>query len=335
MFRSATVKLTLSYLAIIMALCLMFSGAIYQSASQELQSNLTRQSQRFLDRYPDFDFDRVLSPETVYENSRHQIILSLVYLNIGVLIFAGFASYALARWTLRPIEEAHEQQKRFTSDVSHELRTPLTALKMTTEVALLDNASKAPSLRQTLESNLVEIVKIETLINNLLKLTRLEAEEIRDQFTAVPLKTCVDEACSGIQDLATKKVISVESRVSDTLLVLGDKASLVQLFTVFLDNALKYSPAESTVTIGAKARSGTVAVTITDQGIGIAEADIPNVFNRFYQADTARTRSDTQGFGLGLSIAKMIADLHNGSLEVQSKPGKGTTITVVLPAAKA
>src|SRR5206468_328883 len=98
---------------------------------------------------------------------------------------SGFASYGLARRTLRPIEESHEQQKRFTADVSHELRTPLTALKMSSEVALMDAAASKPALREALQSNLEEADKLELLINNLLRLTRLEATELQQTFSDI------------------------------------------------------------------------------------------------------------------------------------------------------
>lgn len=335
MFRSATVKLTLSYLAIIMALCLMFSGAIYQSATNELRHNIDRQAQRLNDQFPDLNFYPMINPQRVYDESRHRLILSLVYLNLAVLIAAGFASYALARWTLRPIEAAHEQQKRFTADVSHELRTPLTALRMTTEVALMDGSASKTELRKTLESNLSDAAKLEMLVNNLLRLTKLEASELQQQFNTVQISEVVDEAIAGLLDKATSKQIKIDSKLAKSLSVSGDHASLVQLLTIFIDNAIKYSPPKTSVIVKGSRDQRNIKLTVTDQGMGIPAADQPRIFDRFYRADLARTSSDEAGFGLGLSIAKMISVIHHGELKIDSTEGQGTTVQILLPSAKA
>jgi signal transduction histidine kinase len=279
MFKSATVKLTLSYLGIIALLCLMFSGTIYHFATNELHSSLDRQTQRLSTDFPGFNFNPALHPDVDYQTASHRIVLNLVYFNVIVLIAAGFASYALARWTLRPIQTSHEQQKRFTADVSHELRTPLTALKMTTEVALMDKAASKPALRQALTSALEDAGKLEQLVNNLLRLTRLEASELQGQFTAVDLAGVASSAIAASKDQAAAKNIKLVSRLEAGQMLSGDTASLEQ------------------------------------------------------RADQARTSEASGGFGLGLSIARMITELHQGHLQVTSQAGKGTTITLDLPRA--
>ena len=335
LFSSATLKLTLSYLGIMAAICLMFSAAIYHFAGDELQHSLYRQSQRISNEFPGFDFDPALRPARDFNEGSHHILLNLLYFNIAVLIMAGFASYGLARWTLRPIQESHEQQERFTADVSHELRTPLTSLKTTSEVALLDSAASKMSLKKALESNLEDATKLELLVNNLLRLTRLEATELQQHFTSVNLSAVADHAVSGLRDAAAAKSIAIVNTVPKQITALGDQPSLEQLLTILIDNAVKYSAPGGSVELSAEKVDNKAIITLVDHGAGIAKADLLHVFERFYRADSARSGGEHAGFGLGLSIAKHIADVHNGRLQLTSQPGVGTTAHLELPAAKA
>lgn len=336
MFKSAIVKLTLSYLAIITLLCVMFSGTIYHFATNELQHGLDRQTERITNDFPGFDFDQALHPNIDYQASSHRILLNLIYFNIIVLVAAGFASYALARWTLKPIQASHEQQKRFTADVSHELRTPLTALKMTTEVALMDKTADKKELREALTSNLEDAEKLEMMVNSLLRLTRLEASELQGQFTSVDLSKAAASAVTECTERAAARKISIVTEGGDKAQsVNGDAASLSQLITILLDNAIKYSPDGSSVTLRLSSDQHRVNLQVIDNGIGIPPTDLPHIFDRFYRADLARTGEDGGGFGLGLSIAKMITELHHGQLHVTSQVGQGTNIALDLPSAQA
>jgi signal transduction histidine kinase len=334
-FEAATLKLTGYYLLIIMLVCLVFSVAVYHFADRGLRYSLSQQSQRIADEYPGFDFTRALHSQRDYEAGAHRILINLLYFNIVVLGVAGVASYGLAKRTLSPIRESHEQQQRFTADVSHELRTPLTALTMASEVALLDKAASKATLRAALEDNLVEAKKLDELISNLLRLTRLEVAELQASFDTVPLSTVLASIIDMETARAKKQKIRIENAIEADLAVQGDTASLTQLFTILLDNALKYSPADSTIRITSQKTDKEAGITIADEGMGIAEADLPHIFERFYRADSARTRSETSGYGLGLSIAKLIADAHDGIIRITSTPKKGTTVQVLLPRQKA
>lgn len=332
MFRSATFKLTLWYMAIIVAISLAFSAVVYHFAVRELTAGLTTQTQRWYDEFPGLDpEDQYLNATGALSTGKHHILVNLFEFNILVLIAAGFASYLLARRTLEPIEAAHEQQKRFTADVSHELRTPLTALKMESEIALMNDQSTKADFRSALSSNLEEANKMDTLINNLLRLTRLEAGQSQYNFTSLSVKALVDKALDHVRKQADAKYITLTSTAKKYTLA-GDEDSLVQLLVILLDNAIKYSSAHSTIHIDTSRHDKQVRITVRDEGQGIAPEALPNVFDRFYREDTARTNGATQGYGLGLSIAKNISDIHGGSITLTSKVGKGTTATVELPA---
>ncbi len=331
MFRSATFKLTMWYLAIVMAISLIFSTVLYGVATGELDRSLHLEGRRISSQYPVFQNDPMLHAATDYSSSADRILWRLVGLNIAVLVAAGLASYWLARRTLEPIEEAHEQQKRFTADVSHELRTPLTALRMESEVALLNTKNGKQELRQTLASNLEEVGKLEELINNLLRLTRLEADELEQQFSTFESKTIADEAATQSKGRAQERKIKLDTKVQAARLN-GDQASLSQLLVILLDNAIKYSPSGAAVHLVGKSEKGRFVFRIEDEGAGIDKETLEHVFDRFYRGkDASRNKSSAEGFGLGLSIAKMIADLHKGEITITSQPKHGTTVVVSLP----
>jgi two-component system sensor histidine kinase CiaH len=331
MFRSATFKLTMWYLAIVMAISLAFSIVVYRIATDGLIMGLHHQTERLFNDFPVFHGDSYLRPGNDVAVGTHHILWQLIYFNFLVLVLAGVASYFLARHTLEPIQAAHERQKRFTADVSHELRTPLTALKMESEVALMDPGAPKADLRQALASNLEEANKMTLLINNLLKLTRLDDTQAQAEFKQIRSRDIVDAAYEQVATAANAKPVTIE-KTGDDVNLQGDHDSLVQLLVILLDNAIKYSDPNGKITLSSDAIDNAVRFTIHDQGQGIPKADLPHVFDRFYRSDTSRTRAGSEGFGLGLSIAKLISDRHNGTITLTSRHGHGTTATVSLPA---
>jgi signal transduction histidine kinase len=140
----------------------------------------------------------------------------------------------------------------------------------------------------------------------------------------------MDDAIKAVHKAAKQKDISIKNEMTDQF-VKGNEISLVRLFVILLDNAIKYSPEKSAVTITEKKTDGYIKVRVTDQGIGIDEKDIPKVFHRFYRSNSARSKTQASGYGLGLSIAKKIVDNHDGSIKVESEKDKGTTFIVTLP----
>jgi two-component system sensor histidine kinase CiaH len=333
MFRSAVFKLTAMYLTIVMAITIGFSVILYKVAVQELQTGFNNQYVRWLTEYKPYGLRQPGNPAAELTTRAHHIYLQIVYLNILVLIATGIASYLLAKRTLRPIEQAHEQQKRFTADVSHELRTPLTALKMDTEVTLLDKKAPAALLRHTLEGNLDEARRMESLVNNLLQLAILEASELRTDFERVNIRQVAEAAVEMVQKLAETKHITISSTLEEGEAI-GNPESLTQLALILLENAVKYSPPDSIVNVRSRRKSGFIELAVEDTGPGIPADALPHVFDRFYRADSARSgQQQARGFGLGLSLAKLIADLHNAEIVLTSATGKGTQALVRLPAA--
>lgn len=331
MFKKAYIQLTLWYLAIVMTISIMFSFALFNVVSSELSDGLKRESARIYNQYPIFHNESILHPNQDLKYEEHVIILRLISFNIIVLVSAGFASYFLARKTLYPIEEAHHQQKIFTANVSHELRTPLTALKMEDEVVLMNNNASLSELKSTIKSNLEEVEKIESLINSILRLTKLENDELRSEFRSIELNEVVKQSISTLTPIATKKNITINLPETKKYSVFGNKESLVQLLIILLDNSIKYSRNSSKISISVEHYDKKqILISIVDNGVGINKDKLKQVFDRFYQADLSRN-NQTEGYGLGLSIAKSIVDLHNGNIVISSIEDKGTTVRVYLP----
>lgn len=329
MFKSAALRLTIGYLAIIMVLSLGTSIALYHVSSNEL----ARSAQRPVDLY-----NVVFGPGNTaeidnlrlhqLEKDRDRLKVNLLLFNIAVLGVGGGVSYFLARRTLQPIEETLEMQKRFTGDASHELRTPLTVMQTEIEVALRSPELTKKEAVDLLKSNLEEVGKLKSLSEGLLTLATTDAGGVAQEKISVA--RLVDGAIDQVAKSAAARKIKLNRKVKDTVL-LGNPQQLTNLVAILLDNAIKYSQPNSKVMIEAKLKDKQAQISVTDHGQGITAADLPHIFDRFYRADISRTKSHTHGYGLGLAIAKKIADLHHGSIEVKSSPGKGSTFNVRLP----
>jgi signal transduction histidine kinase len=333
MFRSATAKLTLYYLAIVMAISLSFSVVIYHFAANEVRYGLNSQTQRIFRTFPVFNNNPYLRvrADDVSLAERH-IFWRLVDFNVLVLISAGLLSYLLARRTLEPIEASHTRQKRFTADVSHELRTPLTSLKMSSEVAVMDKAASREELRSALTSNVEDAAKMELLIGSLLRLTKLDEDTGKLALSPLGSQPLIEAAVDQIRTQADAKRLKIENSAA-TATIMADADAFTQLLVILLDNAVKYSPAKATVTLSGRKKDSRYELSIADSGPGISAEALPHVFERFYRQDSARTSGSTEGYGLGLSIAKLIADRSDTHITLTSRPGKGTTAVVSLPLA--
>lgn len=341
MFKAAYLKLTAFYVLIIMVISIVFSVVLYQISSAEINRGLNRQTS-IIRNIP--NNSHLPFPLDEIENARQQQInesngtleTQLIYFNILILVLSSAGAYIFARRTLKPLEEMVDAQNRFTADASHELKTPLTAMRSEIEVSLRDKKLSGEDAKKLLQSNLEEIAKLESLSNALLKLAKYDGDHKHD-FKETPLSEIVTEAYERVFGLADKKMIAISCHPeldsgSLKTKVLGDKPSLVELFVILLDNAIKYSPEKSKVSIDISEEKKQVVIKIKDQGMGIKATDLPHIFNRFYRADQSRCKDKCEGYGLGLSIAKRIVDLHEGDITATSESNHGSEFTVKLPA---
>lgn len=343
MFNKARIKLTFWYLLIIMFISISFSVVIYKFLTAEINRALRMEqlrvqggytpAKKFIIRFDEPTPQRgiVITPPSpeVLEEAKDRIFLMLLVINLGILGLSGVAGYLLAGLTLRPIKNMVDEQNRFITDASHELRTPLTSLKSEIEVNLRDKKLTIKDARKLLESNLEEVNNLQYLSDNLIKLAQTHKPN-GVKFEKVSIVAVSENALRKVENLAKTKSIKIIKNVED-INISADRQGLTELFVIFLDNAIKYSPEKSEVNLNIKKSGSSAIIEIEDQGIGIDKKDLPLLFERFYRADKARTKKDTDGFGLGLSIAKQIIDKHSGSIDVKSKIEFGTTFKIKLP----
>lgn len=332
MFNQARLKLTSWYLLVIMFISLCFSALLYRVITLEVLRATQFQKQRIERQFQARNFPPplVFYDQEIIDEVKKRVLLSLGLVNGVILITAGGLGYILAGKTLKPIKVMLDEQNRFISDSSHELRTPLTSLKTSTEVALLDKTMTIKEARALIKENLKDINRIQTLSDELLVLAQFQKPNTKNKFIKVSLKKILEKSIRDISSQAKHKNIKINLSPKQYFLN-GLEDDLNKLFVIILDNAIKYSPEKSTISIKTSKTGNCVAIKIKDQGVGIDQKDIPHIFDRFYRADQSRTNSQINGYGLGLSIAKKIVELHKGQISVSSEVAKGSEFIIKLP----
>jgi len=231
---------------------------------------------------------------------------------------------------LERLETQIRRIQQFTADAAHELRTPLAALRGNAEVALGSRANDADR-RRALEDSIEEYDRLSRLTDNLLLLAQADAGRDLLRRERISLETAMRDVIDLYVPLAQEKDITLSCTVDSADFVSADDGRIRQLISNLLDNAIKYSPRGSGVTITLGRKANDVVLTIADEGCGISSEHLPHVFDRFYRADAARSRA-TAGFGLGLAICRTIVEAHGGNIEIESEPGRSTKVICTLPA---
>lgn len=227
---------------------------------------------------------------------------------------------------LHNLEQSDALQRRFVSDASHELRAPLTTIQANLELLQQSSTNGDEQHEMIVHANR-EARRLSRLVADLLALARADAG-VAIEKEPVEIDRILLDALRDARQLANGQRIAVEQL--EPAIVEGDPDRLTQLILILLDNALKYTPADGTVSIELRASKGSAEIRIRDTGLGIPAEALPHVFERFYRADLARSR-DPGGTGLGLPIARWITEQHGGAIRLESAPGEGTTAIVTLP----
>jgi signal transduction histidine kinase len=248
------------------------------------------------------------------------------------LVLVAFGGWLLVRKSTAPVEHSMETMRRFMADAAHELRTPIAVLRSQAEVALQrerDGAAYAEALRRV-ES---EAARLGATVEDLLTLARADAGERQVERRRVFLDDLALDAAAGARALADKRGVALEVGTFEEAVLSGDPALVRQLLMIVLDNAVKFTPAGGRVRLGVAAPGGQAEVVVEDTGIGIRADQLPHIFERFYRGDPARARGNgADGAGLGLAIARWIADAHGARIDVTSQPGTGTRVAIRFPA---
>lgn len=338
MRKSEVNRLTLSYLAVIMTLSLIFTGIIYLLStaslnrpllpSEEENSSVSVEEPEFEEHSFENTFRKRL--ERRDNMTRMTIIYSLAGFNLGIFVIGIFVSRSLAKLTLAPIERAMMKQTQFIFDASHELKTPLTAMLVRNEVALRKKSLPEEKAREVIEKNIEEILKMKELTASMLDVARENGEPEKSTEISVP------EFFADLQEklapVARGRGVKIETEINlgKNLRASAAKNTLEQILTIFADNAMKYS-GEKIIYLRAGRRGKNVAFSVKDNGAGVKKENQKRIFERFYQVDAARTRTeDKTSHGLGLAIAKNLAERQGYKIVLRSSEGRGAEFEVVV-----
>ncbi len=228
------------------------------------------------------------------------------------------------------LEKAFEEIKCFTADVSHELRNPLFSLKGAIEVEMTKERT-GEEYQRVLNDCIDQVNVLIKMVNDLFLISRFELKRVDLEIADINLSEVLDDLYDFFLPLAEEKKIQCSMERSDIVHVKADKTKIHQLISNLIENSIKFTPEGGTVKMCLSADDREATFTIRDSGPGIPEADMPYIFNRFYQVDKSRSVSKRQGSGLGLNICKKIVEAHGGSITVESEGARGSTFMVKLP----
>ena len=233
---------------------------------------------------------------------------------------------------LARLENSFERQKRFMADASHELRTPLAIVRGESEIALSKEQRPNAELRESLGIVNDESKRLTRIVEDIFTLARVDAGQFQAQFAEIYLDELLTDCLRKVRVLAEKRNVSLHINAAEELPMRGDEQLLQRLFVNLLDNAIKYNRSGGSVAIAAEKSGQNYSITVTDTGAGIPKDEQAKIFERFYRADKARSRTSetaTSGAGLGLSIAQWIAEIHRADIELVRSDESGSVFRIV------
>ena len=316
-FHSAVIRLTAYYSVGVIIILTVFSVLVYglfaRSIDEEVREDKT-----------------VMEIEEEFHSEAKENLLNILLLSdVIILVIAIFLSYSFSKKTLRPLEIAYQKQKRFVADAAHELRTPLAVMKAGTEV-MSQKERSMPEYKKFLSECGEEVNRLIALSNDLLFLARNESE-VQNDFAPISLSDIVAKQCELIVPYAKTKDVRVYSDITKEIVIAGKGDNITRMVLNLLKNSVDYNKAGGNVTVTLSKKGNRALFSVQDTGIGIAEKNIPFIFDRFFKADSARTQNSSVGSGLGLAIVNDIVVRHGGKINVTSVLGEGSIFNIEIP----
>ena len=268
---------------------------------------------------------------TAMYNGMEKATWALAVLGGVALVFAAGIGYVLSGGAMKPVREAYEKQRQFAADASHELRTPLAVVLASADLLRSDPSITSPFLKQVIEDVRDEVKKMTKLVSDLLTVARTDGKANQMRLVRMDLVSAVQQTVRIMRPFAEKKDIVIDEELPKRVEIHADEQKIRQLILILVDNAVKYTPEHGRISVCVQEDRGSVKLSVSDTGIGIAPEHQERIFERFYRVDKARSRR-MGGNGLGLAIAREIVEAHGGSIAVESEPGKGTTFHIRLKA---
>jgi signal transduction histidine kinase len=267
---------------------------------------------------------------TDQDRALRRLLMGLLALGAVSAVLLGASSWWLSGRSLRPAQQAWERQQAFVANASHELRAPLTLLRASAEVAQRSLPADDTDRRALLGDALQECDHMSRLVDDLLLLSRLDANQLPMERLRISVPDLLADVQRQIGRLASERGVQVTTGAVCGI-AWGDPTRVRQVLLILLDNALRHTPPGGSIRLEAHVQGRYLLIGVLDSGGGIAPASIPHIFERFYRADSGHGSS---GSGLGLSIAKAIIEAQHGQIAIDSQLGSGTRVTVTLPSAE-
>lgn len=268
-------------------------------------------------------------PRSVVWEPVAALALVLAVVGLGALMLAFVGGLYMSRRAMRPVQESFARQRTFIADASHELKTPLTLIRADAEV--LQREMTEPGQRELADDLLSETDRMNAVLSDLLLLTRLDAGKLDVRRENLDLSRVIVETTERFATRATAARVSLQTNLSGKLPTIGDEDRTAQILAALLDNALRFTPKGGRITVTGSREDGRAKATVKDTGPGIPPEHLPLIFDRFYRAEEARTRSGG-GTGLGLSIARDLARAQNGELVAANGENGGAVFALALTA---
>lgn len=263
-------------------------------------------------------------------DAMENLILTSLLVVAGALTAFFFISMFLSVWALRPVEQAWNQQRQFVADASHELKTPLTVILANTDILLSHRQSTIEEQVKWVEYIKEESSRMKKLVDDMLFLAKCDDSRIKTVKTDFNISDMIQSCVLSFEPVAFEHNVALGSSIKPDISYCGDEGQLRQIADILLDNACKYAGKKGRVNLRLKNGPDGVVLSVNNTGTPIPQESLDHLFERFYRVDTSRSRQQG-GHGLGLSIAKSIADNHHAKISVKSTEQDGTTFTVILP----
>ncbi len=321
-FKGAVIRLTAYYTIGVFLILAVFNILVYGLFSAGIEREIHEDT---------FIVERhiLIEGDTESEGVTDDLLNVLLVSDTTILILTLIVSYLLARKTLAPLGDAYQKQKRFVADAAHELRTPLAVIKAGSEL-FLQNERTGSEYKQFIAESQEEIERLIALSNDLLFLTQNVEAQVYT-FEKFSVSDICTKQFENISAYAKTKHITMQSHIEKELCMFGKRDDISRLVLNLLKNAIDYNKLDGSVALTLAKKQSDIVLTVSDTGIGIAQSDIPHIFERFYKADSSRTQTNTSGSGLGLALVHEITTLHKGIIQVTSTLNSGTTFELSFP----
>ena len=303
---------------------------ILKSNKEAGKINISNSNYSYLKANSPFGTKIAFMERSQYDNMLFQLFKTLILIGFISLIILLLISIYLTNKSIIPIKETFEKQKQFIADASHELKTPLAIIKTNTSLILSHPDSTIKSQSKWINYINSQTDRMSELISEMLSLAKMDTAENQLPLSPINVSKVIESMILMFDAVIYENNIELETNISKNLFINGDKESLKKLFSIIMDNAIKYTDKNGNITVSLFPEKNRVKMIIRNTGEGIAPENLERIFERFYRVDSSRDR-ETGGYGLGLSIASSIVKQHKGKIYAKSKVGEFTSFIIEIP----